>query len=176
MPKCSQWEINQLAIDPSLWIWRRFLHVAMSTIQVLLQNYTMSFCTVGEPLKITLRICSWLRRFQKKPTSLSLRSYGINYVTQHCPHITLKNAINGEVSTECPSGSACSLAHGVSELEYHPLRYKTIACLTVNCDLQECPYYHFQEEKRIIAPELFSKVFRMVPRNRLVEGTYKNDL
>lgn len=67
------------------------------------------------------------------------------------------------------------MCHGWKELEYHPLNYRTKKCPLSNCKKGECHYYHTEKEKRVVTEELLNSIFRLVARNRLVEGTYKYD-
>jgi hypothetical protein len=94
---------------------------------------------------------------------------------QACTNWKPKGFIYDYAVDGCENNFACDMCHGWKELEYHPLNYRTKKCPTANCKKGECHYYHTEKEKRIIELELLNNVFRIVPRNRLVEGTYKYD-
>jgi len=75
----------------------------------------------------------------------------------------------------CPFKEKCSKCHGWKEHEYHPLNYKTKPCPAgKNCSKgRDCPHYHSTREKRGITQNIASRVFRYVPRNRIVTNTFK---
>lgn len=110
-----------------------------------------------------------LRGLPAQSPPVRLRPRGKAFLTQLCP-------AQAKEGSQCANGSLCGLAHCGLEVDYHPLRYKAVRCQAKDCGREECPAYHSEEDRRAIGPELLAKVFRVVPRNRLVEGTYKNDL
>lgn len=75
----------------------------------------------------------------------------------------------------CPFKEKCSKCHGWKEHEYHPLNYKVKPCPAgKNCQKgRDCPHYHIPREKRTVSPQVTNKMFRYVPRNRIVTNTFK---
>lgn len=54
------------------------------------------------------------------------------YVAEMCPTLN-----------DCPLGDDCVFAHNSIELEFHPIRYKTIQCSDPRCSQDmHCPYLH----------------------------------
>ena len=66
-------------------------------------------------------------------------------------------------------------SHGWKEAEFHPLSYKTRPCLNEDsCPRgNDCPFYHSPLEKRIIEEEVKKGIFRLHPRNRILNETFK---
>jgi hypothetical protein len=54
--------------------------------------------------------------------------------------------------------------------------YRTSKCLEEKCRRGECPNYHSERERRVIEREISNRYFRYVPRNRIVNGTFKAEL
>ena len=68
------------------------------------------------------------------------------------------------------------MCHGWKELEYHSLSYRTKKCPASGCKKGECHYFHTEKEKRLIEDNIHNNIFRIMPRYRIVEGTFKHDL
>jgi hypothetical protein len=75
----------------------------------------------------------------------------------------------------CHFREKCIKCHGWKEHEYHPLNYKVKACPAgKNCQKgKDCPHYHHIRERRIITPFIVNRIFRYVPRNRIITNTFK---
>lgn len=75
-----------------------------------------------------------------------------SYSSQTCPNWDPEKYIC-EYREGCPNEMQCPFSHGWKEQHYHPDTYKTVPCANVAlCKLgRECPYYHDQKEKRIVA-------------------------
>jgi len=89
----------------------------------------------------------------------------------------------------CPNREKCTKCHGWKEQEYHPLNYKVKSCPAgKNCTKgRDCPHFHNSKERRyflwyfysklilyrVIAANVANKVFRYVPRNRIITNTFK---
>lgn len=106
--------------------------------------------------------------FRRKP-----KEYDYNPV--NCGHWKITEYITN-YEKGCPDGYDCKGCHGWKELEYHPLMYKTKPCPPgENCQKRrDCSNYHNQSERREISPLLQLKITKLVPRNRIVEGTFKD--
>jgi len=75
----------------------------------------------------------------------------------------------------CHFREKCIKCHGWKEHEYHPMNYKVKACPAgKNCQKgKDCPHYHSLRERRIVTPFIVNRIFRYVPRNRIVTNTFK---
>jgi len=75
----------------------------------------------------------------------------------------------------CPFGEKCQKCHGWKENEYHPFNYRVRSCSSgTNCAKgSDCPHYHCLNEKRFVTQTVSSRVFKLVPRNRIVTNTFK---
>ena len=63
----------------------------------------------------------------------------------------------------CPEGVNCQFCHGWKEEDYHPLNYKTKKCKFKfgTCKKGKfCPFYHQNEKKREIPPDIVEKYNR----------------
>ena len=75
----------------------------------------------------------------------------------------------------CARSFGCHLCHGWKELEYHSMNYRTKKCSSAGCKKGECHNYHSDKERRVIDQAVHNNIFRIVPRYRIVEGTFKHD-
>ena len=66
------------------------------------------------------------------------------------------------------------MCHGWKEQQYHPSFYKTVKCDVEGCKKGSCPNYHSQKERRVIDQDVINRAFKYVPKNRIVEGVFKN--
>ncbi|CAD8077629.1 unnamed protein product [Paramecium sonneborni] len=73
----------------------------------------------------------------------------------------------------CQEGFNCSKCHGWKELEYHPMLFRTKQCINQHCQKSDCSFYHNNQEKRCIDQLSQFRVFKIVPRNRIVQNTFK---
>jgi len=75
----------------------------------------------------------------------------------------------------CYFKEKCSKCHGWKENEYHPLNYKSKPCPAgKNCNKgRDCPHFHSLRERRVVSPNIANRVFRYVPRNRIITNTFK---
>ena len=71
-------------------------------------------------------------------------------------------------------GANCQMSHGWKEQQYHPNSYKTNKCEVPGCKKGSCPNYHSAKEQRHPDPAVLNRAFKFVPKNRVVEGTYKS--
>jgi hypothetical protein len=95
-------------------------------------------------------------------------------LTQPCINWKTKDYIY-DYASGCEIGSSCNMCHGWKEQQYHPSYYKTAKCEVDGCKKGSCPNYHSQKEKRLIDPEVLTRAFRYVPKNRIVEGVFKTN-
>ncbi|CAK92377.1 unnamed protein product (macronuclear) [Paramecium tetraurelia] len=103
--------------------------------------------------------------FRRKPQ-------GYNYIPQSCPNWNTNEYIT-EYSYGCPDAFNCTKCHGWKELEYHPILFRTKQCVNSNCNKQDCSFYHHQQERRYIEQSSQSRIFRIVPRNRIIQNVFK---
>ena len=94
---------------------------------------------------------------------------------QACFHWKTDNLVVDYNSDGCPNGVACNMCHGWKELSYHPSSYRVEKCKKPNCKKGECQNYHNENEKRVVPHDVFSKIFKIVPKNRVVEGIFKSN-
>jgi len=75
----------------------------------------------------------------------------------------------------CHFKEKCNKCHGWKEHEYHPFNYKTKPCPAgKNCAKgRDCPHFHHLMERRMVTPNVLNRIFRYVPRNRIVTNTFK---
>jgi hypothetical protein len=66
------------------------------------------------------------------------------------------------------------MCHGWKEQPYHPMCYKTNKCQEKDCRKGSCPNYHSEKERRVIDSSLTNKCFKFVPKNRIIEGVFKD--
>ena len=79
-----------------------------------------------------------------------------------CPKWSNKKMIIN-YSDGCPDGVACQFCHGWKEEDYHPLNYKTKKCKFKfgTCKKGKfCPFYHQNEKKREVPPDIIEKYNR----------------
>ena len=55
------------------------------------------------------------------------------------------------------------------------MNYRTKKCSSAGCKKGECHNYHSDKERRVIDQAVHNNIFRIVPRYRIVEGTFKHD-
>ncbi|KAM3128669.1 hypothetical protein pb186bvf_019237 [Paramecium bursaria] len=99
------------------------------------------------------------------------------------PHIYQYNPIpcqnwkTADFITEYHNGCAdsfnCMKCHGWKELEYHPMLFRTKQCINQNCNKNDCSFFHNQQERRQIDQLSQYRVFKIVPRNRIIQNTFK---
>jgi hypothetical protein len=75
----------------------------------------------------------------------------------------------------CPLKEKCTKCHGWKENEYHPNNYKNKPCsMGKNCQKgKDCPHFHNPKERRNANGNIASRMFKQVPRNRIISNTFK---
>ena len=108
-----------------------------------------------------------LQDFRRKPNEYT-------YNETACPNWSCSSFIK-KLEDGCSKGNSCMHSHGWKEAEFHPLSYKTRPCLNEDsCPRgNDCPFYHSPLEKRIIEEEVKKGIFRLHPRNRILNETFK---
>ncbi|CAD8119949.1 unnamed protein product [Paramecium sonneborni] len=95
-----------------------------------------------------------------------------NYYPQSCQNWNANEYIT-EYSSGCPDAFSCSKCHGWKELEYHPILFRTKQCINQNCNKQDCSFYHHIQERRFNEQFSQSRMFKIVPRNRIIQNVFK---
>lgn len=108
-----------------------------------------------------------LQDFRRKPNLYS-------YEPTACPNWNVKKFIY-EYQDGCPQSSDCKYCHGWKELEFHPLVYKTKPCNSVSkCKKNlDCPNFHNFSERREVSVGLNFGILKLVPKNRVIQFTFK---
>jgi len=135
--------------------------------------YMFHFKTVWCPFNLTQHdkaLCVYAHNWQDYRRKPNLHHYDPNPCCNWKSTDFILNYEDG-----CPFKEKCNKCHGWKEHEYHPLNYKARPCpATKNCQKgRDCPYYHHSRERRIINPNVLNRVFRYVPRNRILTNTFK---
>jgi len=89
------------------------------------------------------------------------------YSNVACPNVEANDDNSFEI--RCENENECQFAHGVFELEYHPLNYKRTYCAKKDCEMLFCPFAHADEKAK------FDKIaqldnFYIYPYNRILPG------
>eukprot|EP00915_Cephaloidophora_sp_WS-2016_P010882 GHVH01016010.1.p1 GENE.GHVH01016010.1~~GHVH01016010.1.p1 ORF type:complete len:726 (+),score=76.63 GHVH01016010.1:406-2583(+) len=76
----------------------------------------------------------------------------------YCPELCCHFSYDQELLSQCSKGTHCQFCHSKEEMNFHPLRYKTIQCRTrlthENCPREFCAYWHSAEDKSNVTPEI----------------------
>ncbi|KAL4492433.1 hypothetical protein ABPG72_005568 [Tetrahymena utriculariae] len=137
--------------------------------------YMFYFKTVWCPFNLAQHdkaLCVYAHNWQDYRRKPSQFYYEPNSCTSWSPTNYILNYEDG-----CPLKFDCNKCHGWKELEYHPRNYKTKACPNQKpCNKQnDCPFYHHgpKSDKRTINANIQNKIFRFVPKNRIITNTFK---
>jgi hypothetical protein len=135
--------------------------------------YLFHFKTEWCPFNLTQHdkaLCVYAHNWQdyrRKPNNFQ-------YEPSPCPNWKSTDFITN-YDDGCHYNEKCNKCHGWKEHEYHPLNYKTKPCPgSKNCQKgKDCPCYHNPKERRLINTHVQNRVFKFVPRNRIITNTFK---
>jgi hypothetical protein len=157
-----------------------FAHSECDIVIELIHNYEYDddfyifhFKTIWCPFNLTQHdkaLCVYAHNWQDYRRKPNLH----NYDPIPCPNWKSTDFILN-YEDGCVFREKCTKCHGWKEHEYHPFNYKVKPCSAVKSCLKarDCPHYHMAREKRVINPNIINKIFRYVPKNRIITNTFK---
>ena len=129
--------------------------------------YMFHYKTVFCPYNLTEHdktICVYAHNWQDYRRKLK---NSLNYDCSLCPEWKTSEFVKSYEEGGCRNNEKCTKSHGWKESEFHPMNYKTKKCTLKKClGGKICPYYHQENERRILQKDL-GAFFVLAPRNRL---------
>jgi hypothetical protein len=157
-----------------------FAHSETDIVIELIHNYEYDddfyifhFKTIWCPFNLTQHdkaLCVYAHNWQDYRRKPNMHSYD----PVPCPNWKSTDFILN-YEDGCIYRDKCTKCHGWKEHEYHPLNYKVKPCSSAKtCQKgRDCPHFHSAREKRLINSNIVNKIFRYVPKNRIVTNTFK---
>lgn len=109
--------------------------------------------------------------FEKCVYAHSWEDYRRNIILFPYSNVTCPNVESHENSFDvrCENENDCQYAHGIFEIEYHPLNYKRTKCPKGDCNLPFCSFAHREEKAKFDEIAQLDN-FYIYPYNRILPG------